>query len=151
MPEMDQEALARIKAYEEDGDTDNPHYEELLLEHHYVHHVLRLPLDQWPEPVVRSFSKINKQIYVPMQGPSELGLSGVLLDWDRTSDLTQIAVPALVIGAQYDTMDPTFLRHMASLLPAGEYWHCPDGSHMAMYDDQENYYEGLNSFLRRHA
>ena len=151
MPPMDQAALAEIKAFEANGDTDNPRYEDLLMEHHYVHHVLRLPAEQWPEPVVRSFGRINKKIYVPLQGPSELGASGVLLDWDRTPDLHDIKVPALVIGAEHDTMDPNYLRYMASLLGAGEYWHCPDGSHMAMYDDQETYFEGLISFLRRHA
>jgi proline iminopeptidase len=151
MPPMDQVALAEIKDFEASGDTDNPRYEELLMGQHYVHHVLRLPADQWPEPVVRSFAHINKDIYVPLQGPSELGASGLLLEWDRTPDLHDITVPALVIGAQHDTMDPNFLRHMASLMSAGEYWHCPDGSHMAMYDDQETYFEGLISFLRRHA
>jgi proline iminopeptidase len=151
MPPMDQVALAEIKAMEAAGDTNNPRYDELLLEHHYVHHVLRLPPEQWPAPVLRSFSKINKEIYVPLQGPSELGLSGVLLDWSRTDDLHRIELPTLVIGAQHDTMDPEHLRHMSQLLPAGEYLHCPEGSHMAMYDDQETYFEGLISFLRRHA
>ncbi len=151
MPQMDQGALAEIKAMEARGDTDDPRYEALLLEHHYVHHVLRLPYEQWPAPVQRALAKINKDIYVPMQGPSEHGLSGVLLEWDRTPDLHEIQVPTLVIGAQYDTMDPQFMRHMASLLPSGEYLHCPEGSHMAMYDDQETYFEGLISFLRRHA
>jgi hypothetical protein len=40
---------------------------------------------------------------------------------------------------------------MASQLGAGENWHCPDGSHKAIYDDLETYFEGLISFLRRHA
>ena len=151
MPPMDPEALAQIQAFEAAGDTDNPRYDELLMEQHYVHHVLRLPVEQWPEPVVRSFSRINKKIYVPLQGPSELGASGVLLDWNRTDDLHRITVPTLVIGAEHDTMDPAYLRQMASQFATGEYWHCPDGSHMAMYDDQETYFEGLISYLRRHA
>lgn len=108
MPPMDQNALAQIKAFEASGDTDNSHYEELLMQQHYVHHVLGLPAEDWPEPVVRSFSRINKKIYVPLQGPSELGASGLLLDWDRTGDLHHIAVPALVIGAQHDTMDAAY-------------------------------------------
>lgn len=107
------------------------------MQHHYVHHVLGLPLEQWPEPVARSMSVIHKKIYVPIQGSSELGLGGVLLDWDPTADLRDITVPALFMGAQHDTMDPNYLREMASLLGSGEYWHCPDGSHFAMYDDQE--------------
>lgn len=151
MPPMDQVALAEIESLESSGHTDSPRYEELLMQQHYVHHVLRLPVEQWPEPVIRSFSKINKDIYVPLQGPSELGLSGVLLEWDRTADLHRITVPTLVIGAQHDTMDPNYLRYMATLLGDGEYMHCAQGSHMAMYDDQETYFSGLISFLERHA
>lgn len=147
MPTMDQSALAEIKAFEASGDTENPRYDELLMEHHYVFHVLRAPAEQWPEPVVRSLSKINKSIYVPLQGPSELGASGALLHWDRTADLARIEVPTLVIGGAHDTMDPVFMEHMSTLLPDGRYLHCPNGSHMAMYDDQETYFAGLVDFL----
>lgn len=55
MPGMDQAALAEIKALEAAGDTENPRYMEVLNEHHYVRHVLRLPLDDWPDPVRRAF------------------------------------------------------------------------------------------------
>ena len=40
------------------------------------------------------------------------------------------------------------MRMMAGRLPHGRYLHCPDGSHMAMYDDQQVYYAGLIDFLR---
>ena len=86
-------------------------------------------------------------IYVPLQGPSELGASGKLLHWDRGADLTRINVPALVIGAQHDTMDPDHLRAMAGRFTDGAYHHCPAGSHLALVDDQETYFEGLVSFL----
>lgn len=79
MPAMDQAVLAEIQAFEAAGDTTNPRYMELLMEHHYVHHVLRRPADEWPEDAVLGFDRINPQIYVPMQGPSELGASGKLL------------------------------------------------------------------------
>jgi proline iminopeptidase len=36
---------------------------------------------------------------------------------------------------------------MAGRLPRGRYRYCPDGSHMAMYDDQAVYYAGLIDFL----
>ena len=39
------------------------------------------------------------------------------------------------------------MRRMAEQLPAGRYLHCPDGSHLAMYDDQERYFAGLIDFL----
>jgi proline iminopeptidase len=58
-------------------------------------------------------------------------------------------VPTLVIGAQHDTMDPKWMRKMAGKLPNGTYLHCPNGSHMAMYDDQATYYDGLIDWIGR--
>ncbi len=147
MPGMDPDVLAEIEKYEAAKDYKNPRYMELLMEHHYVHHVLRMPAPEWPDPVNRGFDHINPAIYVPMQGPSELGASGKLLDWDRTADLGQITVPTLVIGAQHDTMDPGHMEWMAGELQRGRHLHCPDGSHLAMYDDQETYFRGLIEFI----
>ena len=148
MPQIDPEVLAEIKALEVAEDYANPRYMELLMEHHYVHHVLRAPADQWPDEVNLAFEHTNPQIYVHMQGPSELGASGRLLEWDRTADLSKIEVPTLVIGAQYDTMDPEHMEWMANELPKGTYLYCPNGSHCAQYDDQEVYMEGLIRFIR---
>ena len=52
-----------------------------------------------------------------------------------------------MIGARYDTMDPVFMEDMARRLPNGRYLYCPNGSHCAMYDDQETYFTGLVDFL----
>ena len=119
------------------------------LEQHYVHHVLRMPLDEWPEPVNRSFANINSAVYVMMQGPSELGLRGTLEDWDRTADLASIETPTLVIGARYDTMDPAHMEWMAGEFPNGSYLYCENGSHLAPYDDQETYFAGLIEFVKK--
>lgn len=148
MPAMDQAALAEIQRLEAAEDYENPRYTELLMEHHYVHHVLRMEPGQWPDPVNRGFAHINPKIYVPMQGPSELGAKGKLLHWDRTADLAQIAVPTLVIGARYDTMDPSHMEMMSGRVQKGRYLFCPEGSHLAMWDDREIYFKGLIQFLR---
>jgi proline iminopeptidase len=97
--------------------------------------------------VLRSFAHLNKAVYVPMQGPSEMGASGILAGWDRTADLHRITVPTLVIGAAHDTMDPDHMRWMAGQITDASYLHCPDGSHMAMYDDQDVYMDGLTAFV----
>lgn len=147
MPQMDQKALKEILALEAAKKYDAPRY-EVLLQPFYEQHFLRMPGAQWPEPVLSSFAKLNKKVYVPMQGPSELGASGILANWDRTADLRRITVPTLVIGAKYDTMDPEYMEEMASHLPHGQYLYCPDGSHLAMYDDQQTYFGGLIDFLQ---
>lgn len=148
MPAMDQAVLAEIKRLEEKKEFQNPRYMELLIPHHYVHHILRIPADQWPDPVNRAFKRLNQAVYIPMQGPSELGASGKLHDWDRTADLGKIAVPTLIIGAKDDTMDPGHMEMMAGQVRRGRYLFCPNGSHMAMYDDQVIYFEGLIKFIR---
>lgn len=148
MPAMDQAALAEIKRLEAAGQTGDPRYMELLIPHHYEQHVLRMPAAQWPDPVNRAFKHLNAAIYVPMQGPSELGASGKLADWDRMADLGRIAVPTLVIGARYDTMDPAHMEMMAGKVQKGRYLFCPNGSHMAMYDDQTVYVNGVIEFVR---
>jgi proline iminopeptidase len=149
-PAMNQDVLAEVRALEEAGDTANPRYMELLAEHYYQDHILRMPPDIWPDPVQRAFAHINPAIYESMQGTSELGMQpgAKLVAWDRVDDLHRIHLPTLVIGARHDTMDPAHMKMMAGEFPKGTYLYCANGSHLALYDDQETYFEGLISFLR---
>ncbi len=40
------------------------------------------------------------------------------------------------------------MERMAGQIQRGRYLFCPNGSHMAMYDDQVTYFEGLIEFIR---
>jgi proline iminopeptidase len=148
MPAMDQKVLAEVKQLEAAGKYEDPRYMELLIPNHYEVHIMRKPAAQWPEPVNRAFKHLNPKVYVPMQGPSELGASGKLAGWDRTADLAKITIPTLTIGAQYDTMDPKHMEWMAKQMPKGQYLYCPSGSHLAIYDDQHTYMAGLIKFIK---
>lgn len=57
-------------------------------------------------------------------------------------------MPTLVIGARYDTMDPAHMERMASQVQKGRYLFCPNGSHLAIYDDQKVYVDGIVQFIR---
>lgn len=149
MPTIDPQALAAIQAMEAEGRTEEPAYEELLMEHHNRFRLCRLPVEEWPAHVLDGLGAINRDIYVPLQGPSELGSVGKLERWDRFEDLARVEVPTLVMGAEHDTMDPAHLRAMAARLPQGEYHHSPQGSHLALVDDEATYFEGLLGFLGR--
>jgi proline iminopeptidase len=148
MPAMDQTVLAEVKQLEADGKYEDPRYLELLIPNHYEQHVIRMPMDQWPDPLKRAFDHMNPKVYIPMQGPSELGASGRIANWDRTADLKNITVPTLVIGARFDTMDPKHMEWMANQIPNGQYLYCQNGSHLAMYDDQRTYMRGLIDFIK---
>lgn len=149
MPQMNPADLATVQKLEAEHKTDDPRYMGILVPQFYEKHILRRPAAEWPEPVNRSFAHLNQHIYTLMQGPSEMGASGRLANWDRFDDLKRITVPTLVIGAKYDTMDPAYMERMARQLPKGEYAFMPNGSHMAMYDDQENYFKALTGFLEK--
>jgi proline iminopeptidase len=144
--QMDPAVLKEIKAIEAKGDFKNPRYMELLMPNFYTQHICRLK--EWPDPVNRAFARLNEEIYVLMQGPSEFGLSGRLEKWERKSDLKNIAVPTLVIGSRYDTMDPAHMKWMSTQVQNGSYLYCPNGSHMDMWDDQQVYMTGLIKFLK---
>jgi proline iminopeptidase len=147
-PKMDQAVLKRILDMEKDGQTEQPKYMELLIPNWYEQHLLRRPAAEWPEPVLRSEENMNRRFYVTMQGPSEMGASGRLVNWDRFNDLKRINIPTLVISGKYDTMDPAYMAAMAKELPHGELA-ATNGSHMDMYDDQPTYFAKLLAFLRK--
>ena len=146
--QMNPKVLDTIRMLEANKDFTNPKYMELLLPNFYAQHICRFPIDKWPEPVNRSLGKINNSLYVTMQGPSEFGISGKLENWDRTADLPKLRIPVLSIGGKYDTMDPEHMKKIATKVQNGSALICPNGSHMAMYDDQQTYMQGLIKFIK---
>ncbi len=149
-PKMPPKVLAEVKELEANNDFGNPRYEELLMQHYYTEHTLRMPLAEWPKSVNLLFKHLNPGIYVYMQGPSEFGMAGdaTLKDWDVSDQLKNIHVPTLMIGAKYDTMDPEYMEWMAGEVQNGRFLYCPNGSHLAQYDDQKTYFNGLIKFIK---
>lgn len=145
--QMDPKVLAEIKGLEARKDFSNPRYMELLIPNFYHEHICRL--QEWPDPVNRAIAHVNNTVYTMMQGPSEFGVSGRLAGWDRKADLKTITVPALMIGAKYDTMDPKAMEEQSKLVKHGSYLYCPNGSHLAMWDDQEVYMKGVIEWIRK--
>lgn len=145
--QMNPKVLAEIRAIEAKKDFNNPRYMELLIPNFYHEHICRLK--EWPDALNRSLKHANGSIYVQMQGPSEFGISGLLAKWDIKNRLKEIYVPTLMIGAKYDTMDPKAMEEQSKLVQNGSYLYCPNGSHLAMWDDQKIYMNGVISFIKK--
>jgi proline iminopeptidase len=139
--------LARFNAMEAAKDYDNPEYARIVEENLYPQMICRLK--PWPEPVTRAFRLGNQKIYNQMQGKSEFEVTGNLKDWERWDRLHEIKVKALTIGATHDEMDPADMQKMATLMPNAVSCICPNGSHMAFWDDQVVYFHYLLGFLGR--
>ena len=140
------EVLKEIRAIEQKKDFLNPRYMELLIPNFYHEHFCRLP--EWPDAVNRAFKHANGEIYSLMQGPSEFGIGGRLTTWNIKERLDEIEVPTLMIGARHDTMDPKAMEEQSKLVQKGRYLYCPDGSHLAMWDDQKVFMAGVIKFIR---
>jgi proline iminopeptidase len=93
------------------------------------------------------FRHLNTRVYNTMQGPNEFVVTGTFKDWDRWGDLPRITVPSLLVGARFDTMKATDIEKMGALIPRSRVAICEQGSHCAMYDDQEAYFRHLLQFI----
>ena len=146
--QMKPEVLAEVRAMEAKKDYANPRYTELLFPNYYAQHICRLK--EWPDALNRSLKHVNSTVYTLMQGPSELGMSSDarLAKWDIKNRLHEIATPTLMIGAKYDTMDPKAMEEQSKLVQKGRYLYCPNGSHLAMWDDQKVFMDGVIKFIK---
>jgi proline iminopeptidase len=134
-----------LTGYENKSAYEDSTYQALVFNEYYKQHLCRLT--DWPDPLWRAFKHVNQQIYVMMQGPSEFKTGGRLIHWDRSKDLPQITVPTLMVGARYDTMDPDYMNWMSTQVKQGRYLYCPEGSHLAMWDDEKHFYPGIIRFI----
>ena len=148
-PMLPADVLDTILYYEEREDYMNEKYLSLIQEHYYTQHVLRAPLDEWPDAINRTFQHLNPEVYVYMQGPSEFGIKGdaSLKDWSVSDRLSEIYVPTLTVGGKHDTMDPNHMLWMASQVQKGRFLMCYNGSHLSQYDDMDTYWNGITRFV----
>ena len=145
-PQMRPSLVDSLEAFEAAEDYQNPTYLELIDKEFYRKHVCRL--ETWPEEVVGSFARLNYKLYDLMQGPSEFKVGGRIIDWDITPRLGEIAVPTLMVGATHDTMDPAAMARQATLVQQGRAHICENGSHLALWDDEAVFFEGVTRFVR---
>jgi len=148
-PQLPPEVWKEISVIEVKGDYENPRYSELLMKYYYTQHVLRKPLEEWPEFINRSLGHLNPKIYLYMQGYSEFGITGnaTLKNWDVSKRLKEITVPTLMIGGKYDTMDPNYMEWMSRQVKQGRGLTLNSG-HLVQFDDPKNYFNGLINFLK---
>ena len=144
--QMDSSVLAEVRAIEAKGDFSNPRYMELLLPNFYKQHLCRLEV--WPDGFNRAMKHVNGEVYTMMQGPSEFGVGGRLAKWDVKARLKEIKIPTLMVGAKHDTMDPAAMEEQSKLVQKGRYLYCPNGSHLAMWDDQQVFMNGVITFIK---
>src|SRR5690625_3149724 len=139
------DVIEKLDEYERNEDYSNPEYEALLDEHLNNKYICRL--DPWPDVAKRGFDNINPQVYETLHGPNEFLVTGNYKDWNRWDDLEKIKVPTLVLGSRYDSMSMSDQEEMNRRIPNSKLAICENGSHLAMWDDADNYFSYLKEFI----
>jgi len=145
LAELSDEDRNTLAKYAAAGNFEAPEYQNIMMGKVYSAHLIRL--NPWPEPIERAFKKFNTKIYSTMQGPNEFVITGNFKNWERFADLPRIKVPTLIIAGEKGTMNPDDIRRMGKLIPRSRVV-LTKGSHLEMYDDQENYFRAIVKFIK---
>lgn len=142
------DVIAVLDRHEAAGTWDDPEY-KAAVDVFYARHVCRVLPN--PEPVTRSFAKIdrNPQVYRTMNGPTEFHVVGTLADWDITPRLHSIEVPILITSGRYDEATPAQMAHLAEHIPQAEWVIFEQSGHMSHAEEPDRYMAVLADWLAR--
>lgn len=96
-----------------------------------------------PEPLGRSTSHIQND------GMDKYNFNP--FDADYKQALQKIKVPTLILGAKNDFVEPEHYKNLKKIMKKAKVkiHICPDGAHFPMWDDTENYFNALASFIKQ--
>lgn len=137
---------ATLVQHEQAGTTDSPAYQEAVMEFNR-RYLCRL--DPWPEPLLRSFTKMvgNPEVYHTMNGPSEFHVTGKLKQWDIIGRLGEIRVPTLITSGLYDEATPTIAETVQRGIPGSRWVLFENSSHSAHLEEPERFRQVVSDFL----
>ena len=141
------ETEAMMLYHEAMGTIDHPEYQAAVTILNY-RHVCRLK--EWPSSLLASVNDWNMGPYGTMQGPNEFLYIGNLKDWNRIPDMHQLTMPTLIVTGTHDEIGPACALRMDNVLPNSEVVVLPNSSHVPFYEEPENYFAALKTFLKSH-
>jgi proline iminopeptidase len=144
--QLPKDLVDTMKRYEAAEDFEAPEYQEIVQTHLNEKHICRLT--PWPDAVVRGFSHMNPQVYNTMQGPNEFVVTGTFKDWNRWDSLKDIQNKTLLLVGRHDSMSVEDIEEMGRRIPHSRVGICENGSHLSMWDDPENYFGHLLTFIK---
>lgn len=118
---------------------------ELLNSEFRKRHIFR-PDDE-PEARRKAREGFGEQVYNYMWGPNEFTPTGILRDYDRTGDLSDISVPVLYVCGRYDEATPESTRYYASLTPDAEVKVFGNSAHFAPLEETADFMATVGQFL----
>ena len=142
LPDSVQRAIARA---ERRRDFESASYQRAV-QAYYQKFVTMRPLGVDAES---SMTRIAVPVYLQMWGPSEFMSTGNLKNYDATSRLPAITIPALFTAGEFDEATPATTRYYASLVPGAEFAMIPAAAHITTNDNPAETIRILREWLRK--
>lgn len=98
--------------------------------------------------VKKSTLESGTNVYEYMWGKSEFSASGILKNYERTSDLGGIKIPVLYTTGEFDAARPPTVRYYHSLTPDSRFVMISKAGHMTMQDNPAAELEAIGGFLK---
>lgn len=119
----------------------------LLGQYFYPRHLCRL--DPWPQSFLDNLAGLNLTLAEHWLGSDFFECNGALEPWDRSGELTDVDIPALVVSGRNDYYLESDNRAFSEALPKGELWISESASHTPWVEDGEAFFERVQQFLYR--
>ena len=143
-----EDQIEEINLLNKKQDYNNPRIHELLVPY-YEKYVFGFKMNNLPVKMKNAMGNINRKIYNKMNGPTEFGCVGSLKDWSINDRLSELHIPILFMGSEYNTFDPQATKRMSKEVKDGYYFHSEIGGHLTMWDDSENYFNAIEDFIKK--
>lgn len=137
LPQPHGEALLHAIEY---GEDDSPEFQAAMgafMKRHFI----RRDLGD------AQFDVAPTQVYLTMQGPSELQLTGTLKDVDLTEELKKIQVPTLVLAGKYDQCTPAVVKRMLDHIANVRAVQFEESGHVPQFDETDKFLRVVSEFL----
>lgn len=139
------ELRTRLEQHEADGTTDCADYQAAMMES--MHHDF-CRLDVWPDELLESLSYPNAGAAATLFGNVPLQTNGTLNSWSAMEFAADITVPTLLLNGHYDWSDEA-VEPLMQKIPAVEWVHFENSSHLLHFEEPEKFLEVLSSFLKQ--
>lgn len=142
LPEKARETLERLEKEGNYGDE----YQGAIMEYYKVYGCRKRPV---PELVMKMMMTANYDVYVKLQGPSEIKLTGDLIDFDLVPELEKLKVPVLLVSGDNDEISVESMRTYQLAIPDARLAIIPDAGHLNAIDQPEYFNAVVNQFAKR--
>lgn len=142
LPQEVQDTLAKC---EKEGTTDSEAYKDAIkvFNKHFVNR-----LEKKPDELKPDAAKGNDEVYQTMWGPSEFYTTGNLKNFDVTSRLAEIQLPALFTCGRYDEASPETTESYSRKLPGSKCHVFENSAHVPYLEEPEEYVRVMRDFLQ---